>query len=176
MATPQEVKQEQIVRLAPFQEEFLADIFASGKALTGPGSQMPYADQKIADLTDAQRQAISQSISGVGAYSPYLQRGSEALGQGIGAVGAGLGTLGSALGQLPEAQQGYRQQQQAMLDAQRLGQQGVGQAQAMTAGADFDFFFHQLLIEQFGRPSSSYLILKLLLLTVQIFYYLVICT
>jgi hypothetical protein len=139
MATPQEVKQEQIVRLAPFQEEFLADIFASGKALTGPGSQMPYADQKIADLTDAQRQAISQSISGVGAYSPYLQRGSEALGQGIGAVGAGLGTLGSALGQLPEAQQGYRQQQQAMLDAQRLGQQGVGQAQAMTAGADFDF-------------------------------------
>ena len=29
---------EQTVRLAPFQEEFLADIFASAKALTGEGT------------------------------------------------------------------------------------------------------------------------------------------
>ena len=135
----QTVTQEQTVRLAPFQEEFLADIFASGKALTGPGSQMPYADQNVAGLTAAQNQAISQAQQGVGAYSPYLQQGSQAIGQGIGAVGTGLGALGSAIGQLPEAQQGYRDQQQAMLNAQALGQQGIGQAQAMTADADFNF-------------------------------------
>ena len=51
MADPQEVKQEQIVRLAPFQEEYLADIFASAKALTGPGSQMPFSAQQLADLS-----------------------------------------------------------------------------------------------------------------------------
>ena len=33
----QRSKQEQTVRLAPFQEEFLADIFASAKGLTGAG-------------------------------------------------------------------------------------------------------------------------------------------
>ena len=139
MATPQEVKQEQIVRLAPFQEDYLADIFASAKALTGEGSQMPFSKQQLASLTDAQKQAAATAIGGIGGFSPYLQQGSKAIGQGIGAVGTGLGTLGSALGQLPEAQQGYRDQQQAMLDAQQLGQQGIGQAQAMTAGADYDF-------------------------------------
>ena len=40
MAT-QTVDQTQTVRLAPFQEEFLADIFASVRNLTGDGTQMP---------------------------------------------------------------------------------------------------------------------------------------
>ena len=42
--------QEQIVRLAPFQEEFLADIFESAKTLTEPGSStsMPFAKQQLA--------------------------------------------------------------------------------------------------------------------------------
>ena len=31
----EEVRQEQTVRLAPFQENFLADIFASAEGLTG---------------------------------------------------------------------------------------------------------------------------------------------
>jgi|TARA_X000001382_G_scaffold12798_1_gene8402 hypothetical protein len=131
---------EQTIRLAPFQEDFLADIFESAKSITKPGEgSMPYSAQQLAGLSQGQRDAITQATQGVGSFSPYLQRGSEAIGQGIGAVGTGLSTLGSALGQLPEAQQGYRQQQQAMLDAQQLGQQGVGQAQAMTAGASYDF-------------------------------------
>ena len=131
--------QTQTVRLAPFQEEFLADIFASGKALTGDGSQMPYSAQQLAALSPQQQQAITASTQGVGAYQPYLQQGSAAIGQGIGAVGTGLGALGNALGQLPEAQQGYRNQQDAMLQAQALGQTGTQQAQAMTAGADYNF-------------------------------------
>ena len=99
MADPQEVKQEQIVRLAPFQEEYLADIFASAKALTGDGSQMPFSAQKLAGLSEGQQQAIASALGGIGSFQPYLQKGAEAMGQGIGAVGAGLGTIGSAIGQ-----------------------------------------------------------------------------
>ena len=99
----QTVSQEQTVRLAPFQEEFLADIFASAKGLTGEGSQMPFSAQQLAALSPAQQQAISGAMQGVGSYAPYLQAGSEAIGQGIGAVGAGLGTLGSAIGQAGQA-------------------------------------------------------------------------
>ena len=139
MADPQEVKQEQIVRLAPFQEDFLGDIFKTAKDLTGDGTQMPYSAQQLAGLSDAQKQAITQASSGVGAYQDYLTQGGQALGQGIGAVGTGLGAIGNALGQLPQAQQGYLDQQNAMLQAQALGQQGIGQAQAMTAGADYNF-------------------------------------
>jgi hypothetical protein len=103
MADPQEVKQEQIVRLAPFQEDFLADIFASAKALTGEGSQMPFSPQQLAALSPAQQQAISSAMQGIGSYAPFLEKGAEAIGQGIGAVGTGLGTIGSAIGQTADA-------------------------------------------------------------------------
>jgi len=135
----QTTTQQQIVRLAPFQEDYLANIFASSKALTGDGSQMPYSAQQLAGLSAPQQAAITNATQGVGAYQPYLTQGSQAIGQGIGAVGTGLGAIGSALGQLPEAQQGYRDQQTAMLNAQALGQAGTQQAQAMTAGADYNF-------------------------------------
>ena len=94
---------EQTIRLAPFQEQFLADIFKSAGNLTQSGSSMPFSAQQLANLSPAQQQAISSAMSGVGSYAPYLQRGSEAIGQGIGAVGAGLGTIGSAIGQTAEA-------------------------------------------------------------------------
>ena len=83
----QTVTQEQTVRLAPFQEQFLTDIFASAKGLTGAGSQMPFSAQQLADLSPAQQQAISSAVSGIGGFQPYLQQGAEAMGQGIGALG-----------------------------------------------------------------------------------------
>ena len=73
MADPQQVKQEQIVRLAPFQEKYLADIFASAGALTGDGSQMPYSAQQLAGLTDQQKTALQSATQGVGAYQPDKQ-------------------------------------------------------------------------------------------------------
>jgi len=79
--------QEQIVRLAPFQEEFLADIFASAKALTGEGSQMPFAKQQLEGLSEGQRNAIANALTGVGSFAPFLQQGAEAVGQGIGQLG-----------------------------------------------------------------------------------------
>ena len=49
--------QEQTVtqRLAPFQEDFLKDIFAQATALKGG---MGYTDQKMAGLSPQQRRAI----------------------------------------------------------------------------------------------------------------------
>ena len=126
-------------RLAPFQEEALADIFASGKALTGEGSQMPYSEQQLAALSPEQQAAITAGTQGVGSYQPYLQAGTEALGQGIGAVGAGLDTMGNALTQLPGAQQSYQDQANAAALASQQGQAGLGQAQGMTAGANYNF-------------------------------------
>ena len=82
-----ETTQEQIVRLAPFQEEFLADIFASAKDLTGTGTQMPFAAQQLAGLSQGQRDAITRATQGVGAFQPFLQQGAEAVGQGIGQLG-----------------------------------------------------------------------------------------
>ena len=79
--------QEQVVRLAPFQEEFLADIFQSAKDLTGPGTQMPFSAQQLAGLSEGQQQAISRAMSGVGSFQPFLQQGAEAVGQGIGQLG-----------------------------------------------------------------------------------------
>ena len=88
MAT-QTVDQTQTVRLAPFQEKFLADIFESAKALTGPGSQMPFAKQQLEGLSEGQQRAITQALSGVGGFAPFLQRGDAAVRQGIaGAQGA----------------------------------------------------------------------------------------
>ena len=87
MAT-QTVDQTQTVRLAPFQEEFLADIFASAKALTGEGSMMPFAPQQLAGLSEGQRAAISNALGGVGAFQPFLRQGSGAVQSGImGALG-----------------------------------------------------------------------------------------
>ena len=79
--------QEQVVRLAPFQEEFLADIFQSAKDLTGTGTQMPFSAQQLAGLSQGQRDAITRATEGVGAFQPFLQQGAEAVGQGIGQLG-----------------------------------------------------------------------------------------
>jgi len=79
--------QEQIVRLAPFQEEFLADIFKSAEGLTGAGSQMPFAKQQLEGLSEGQKQAIASAMQGVGSFAPFLQQGAEAVGQGIGQLG-----------------------------------------------------------------------------------------
>ena len=79
--------QEQIVRLAPFQEQFLADIFKSAENLTQEGSSMPFSAQQLAGLSQGQRDAISRATAGVGSFEPFLQRGAEAIGQGIGQLG-----------------------------------------------------------------------------------------
>ena len=62
---------EQVARLAPFQEQFLKDIFAQAKALQG--TPQPFAPQQLAGLSSAQQQAISTAQAGIGGYQPFLQ-------------------------------------------------------------------------------------------------------
>ena len=129
----------QTVRLAPFQEQFLGDIFSSASALTGDGSQMPYADQIRAGLSTGQQDAITKTNEGIGSYQPFLDSASDSLASGIGSVGTGLETLAGGMGNITDATQGYKDQQTAMLEAQALGQAGTQQAQGMTAGANYNF-------------------------------------
>ena len=63
---------EQITRLAPFQEKFLKDIFASAEALQGVSQ--PYAPEQLAGLSAEQQQAIQMGLQGIGAYQPYMQQ------------------------------------------------------------------------------------------------------
>ena len=125
--------QEQIMRLAPDQEQFLADIFASVKALTGEGSQMPYVEQKLAELSPEQQQAISMAMQGVGSYAPFLQQGSEAIKQGIAQAQEATYDPSS----YKEFMDPYMQDviDQQYKDIAREGQKQQLQAQASAAGA-----------------------------------------
>ena len=61
----------QTQRLAPFQEEFLKDIFASAKALQDVSQ--PFAPEQLAGLSAQQQQAVQMGMQGIGAYQPYMQ-------------------------------------------------------------------------------------------------------
>ena len=76
----------QEARLPKFQEDFLANIFTSAQKLADDGT-MPFAPQKLADLSQGQQQAITSALQGVGSFQPFLQQGAEAIGQGIGQLG-----------------------------------------------------------------------------------------
>ena len=62
---------EQVARLAPFQEDFLKDILHQATALKHV--TQPFAPQQQAGFATGQQQAISQAMSGIGGYQPFLQ-------------------------------------------------------------------------------------------------------
>jgi hypothetical protein len=105
MATETQVS---ITRQDPAIEAYrlglLADTQGYIKQEIAKGTLPP--DFQIANLSPQQQQAISMASQGVGAYQPYLQAGTQTLGQGIGATGAGIDTLGNAL-QTTGAGQGF---------------------------------------------------------------------
>ena len=76
---------EQVTRLPEFQEQYLADLLKSAQGLFKPkdegglGLSMPFAPAQQAELSEAQQQAISSAMSGVGAYQPYLQQAGAGL-------------------------------------------------------------------------------------------------
>ena len=71
---------EQVTRLAPFQEEFLKDIFAQAQALRG--TPQPFSPQQLAEFSDAQNRAIALADSGIGGYQPFLDRAAQLAGPG----------------------------------------------------------------------------------------------
>ena len=66
---------EQVARLAPFQEEFLKDVFAQAKALQD--TPQPFAEQQVAGLAGGQQAAIAAAMAGIGGYQPFLRRAAQ---------------------------------------------------------------------------------------------------
>ena len=121
MAT-QEVTQ----RLAPFQEDFLADIFAQADALKG--SQMPYAPQQLAGFSQDQLDAVNLGRAGIGGYQPFMQAATTA------AMQSGAFNQPGAVSQFMNP---YEQAviDQSMQDIARSGQMQQNQLAAQAAGA-----------------------------------------
>jgi len=116
----------QTTRLAPFQEDFLADIFAQADALKG--AQMPYAPQQLAGLSQLQQDAIAQGQAGIGAYQPFMQAATQAAQQ------SGAFNQPGAVSQFMNP---YEQAviDQSMQDIARSGQMQQNQLAAQAAGA-----------------------------------------
>ena len=113
-------------RLAPFQEDFLADIFAQADALKG--AQMPFAPQQLAGLSQLQQDAIAQGQAGIGAYQPFMQAATQAAQQ------SGAFNQPGAVSQFMNP---YEQAvvDQSMQDIARSGQMQRNQLNAQAAGA-----------------------------------------
>ena len=129
--------QEQIVRLAPFQEQFLADIFKSAENLTQEGSSMPFSAQQLAGLSQGQRDAITRATAGVGSFEPFLQRGAEAIGQGIGQLGTAQQRVAAAGIDPTSYQQFMNPFTEDVIAAtqQDIARQGAMQQNQLAAGA-----------------------------------------
>ena len=58
-------------RLAPFQEQFLKDIFTQAQNLKDV--QQPFAPQQVAGFSGAQQAAMGLGMAGIGSYQPFIQ-------------------------------------------------------------------------------------------------------
>ena len=98
----------------------------------------------VANLTDAQQQAIALGTEGIGAYAPMLETGKQSMDAGVAALSGGYDpATGEALAYDPQAYQSYMDPyedqvvQQTLADIQRSGdfqKQGI-RDQAVRAGA-----------------------------------------
>ena len=88
---------EQTTRLAPFQEEFLTDIFKSTENLFKPVSEggqgltMPFARQQLAGLSPQQLAAFDLADQGIGGFQQFMDEGLEDIRTGRTTTGAGVG-------------------------------------------------------------------------------------
>ena len=113
-------------RLAPFQEDFLADIFAQAEALKE--TPMPFAPQQLAGLSETQQQAAQLGRAGIGSYLPYMQASTLAA-QQSGAF--------NQPGAVTQFMNPFEQAviDQSMQDIARSGQMQQNQLAAQAAGA-----------------------------------------
>ena len=113
-------------RLAPFQEDFLADIFAQAEALKE--TPMPFAPQQLAGLSETQQQAAQLGKAGIGSYLPYMQAATLAA-QQSGAF--------NQPGAVTQFMNPFEQAviDQSMQDIARSGQMQQNQLAAQAAGA-----------------------------------------
>lgn len=134
----------QIIREAPEIEAYKLGLLKSARDLSQ--EQLSIPAYQAAELSDLQQKALTAGEAGIGSFAPFLQTGSEAIGQGmqlaqIGATqaSAGMGTQAYD----PTAATGFMNPYQAAVTQNALGEmrrqadiarQGQA-AQAVRAGA-----------------------------------------
>ena len=88
---------EQTTRLAPFQEEFLTDIFTSTENLFKPiseggqGLTMPFVAQQLAGLSPEQLRALELAGQGIGGFEQFMDEGLAGIRSGQLTTDAGVG-------------------------------------------------------------------------------------
>lgn len=137
---------EQIVREAPAIEELKLGLIRSAQAL--PQSQLPA--YQVAGMSPEQVAALKEGVQGIGAFAPYLQRGSQAMQAGTATMGEAADILRGAdtRGQFSAAQQAYNLAAQPAAGIGNLANvagsgmgylgaagQGLSAAQQMAIGA-----------------------------------------
>jgi hypothetical protein len=119
---------EQIVREAPLIEDLKVGLMKSAQAL--PAAALPA--YQIQGMSQDQLDAMQRGRMGIGAYSPYLQAGTGALGNATGTLGEAANVLRGAdtRGQFAAAQQAYNlaaQPAAAIGNLSNVAGSGIGQ-------------------------------------------------
>tara|TARA_R110000737_G_scaffold155141_1_gene184067 strand:+ start:568 stop:1632 length:1065 start_codon:yes stop_codon:yes gene_type:complete len=117
---------EQIVREAPEIEAYKLGLLKSAQALQAPN--LP--NYQVAGMTQDQLNAMETGRSGIGAYAPFLQSGSQALTSGQAAIGEAGDIMRGAdtRGQFGAAQQAANAAAAGTLQqAQPIGQEQISQ-------------------------------------------------
>jgi len=117
---------EQFVREAPDIEAYKLGLMQSAQALKPP--TLP--DYQIAGMAPQQTQAIKQGQAGIGAYIPYMQAGTQNVGQAAGTIGEASDILRGAdtRNQFDAAQQAMNLAAgQTLQQGQPIGQQQIQQ-------------------------------------------------
>jgi hypothetical protein len=132
MATDTQVN---ISREAPEIEAIRMQLLEAAKAQTEAPLQLP--GFQVAGFTPEQAQALQLGVQGIGAYRPFMQQATQAVGQGISGLGGTTGRYDPTMGQA--FMNPYQQQviDESLRQIQRQGdisRQNL-QAQAVRAGA-----------------------------------------
>lgn len=131
---------EQIIREAPDIEAYKLGLLGSAKALTDKPLNLPA--YQVAGFSPDQQRAFELARQGIGAYKPYLEAGTQSLGQGVGTTQEAADVLRAAdtRGQFAAAQAAQNQAIQGTLGAA----QGIGGAQI----AQYMNPYNQLALDQ----------------------------
>lgn len=132
MATETQVN---ISREAPEIEAIRMQLLEAAKAQTEAPLQLP--GFQVAGFSPEQAQALQMGVQGIGAYKPFMQQATQAVGQGITGLGGTTGRYDPSMGQA--FMNPYQQQviDESLRQIQRQGdisRQNL-QAQAVRAGA-----------------------------------------
>ena len=98
---PEVTTSEQIVRQAPFLEEYqkqlLTGVFGTEGDTTSGIQPITIPAVTVAGLQPLQQQAITRAKAGLGVQDPFIKAGARSMGVGLGSLGLGATTLGQGV-------------------------------------------------------------------------------